>query len=1090
MKRFFIFVVLLLSINLVFAISWSGGIAESNLNVNSSEIWITNVGDLDDVNDTQFDGGDGDTLNIKESWLTSFGNNIWCALTGCEMSGDLNLTANLDVEGNATFYGPFETSCLHCDGNDTYFHGDGFFEGNITAPNIEVLESLIVRGNSSCSGSADKCNTFSTASTCGGFWSGQRGCFWLFGSCLGTETACENMPLATCEDQHTCTLTTSGSGFIFGADGFTGNFSINTTGNITGSYGFFDNLKPDTNASTECVLGEYLDGGSDCYDLNNTIDERTKSITYLPISVNEYGGTLDSGNYTDVWVGKDGLTVNVSEDTGADPIFTVFNFTNVSDINQIVIRIWYDGSAGHEINPCLYDYNEGGYECEYGMISDMDGFAFFSANVLDATDHIDSGNSSLAFKHKDNGNPSHNIFYDYVSLVDGFSTITGQETDPFFEMWLANPILEHNLNMSGNNISDVGWINTTNLQAINIIVGGDIIASGINLSNINNEYINHSGYTTHNVVLSDGTIDYNLTADDITAGDNFFASMGLVSSPSYSFTVSPTTGMYLNPSGADNLLLVTDGAIRVDIDSICVKLNVPLNMDSDSISNVDDLGLTGTIDFGINTIADEIMTGDWSLSGGDIVTTGLGRFGNLDVDTLNLNGNVISDSTGTISFSNEILATIGSVDINQGGVAGYHGLSLTTDVTTTATTGLPRNYVNYFNVNPSGNNNVDYITIQGLAITPTTNTRDFAKGMYGLHFTSQFRGQGTLVDSVGALIGGFGNANTGILTEAIGVLGDAGGLGTGKVTDSYVFLAQPFCTSTGAGYCTNSYSFYLNNAFMTTNSDEAYGVYLEDVDYGDTLNYAVYTVGGNNYFGGADDNFTIAGKLATGTNTLDDLNTGDINVSIVNADAYVTKSPFILCDGNYCEAHQPQYKLVEYFERDNDWNIVSDIEDLSARTINTITEIRQDREDYSDWLTIKTGCEDDTYSYPTFIEYKTGNRECYLNQEKVDDILEAKIEECEFIEWQYWDSSTQTCEENIYWKCVSDEIRDWDFGENLCVINPQKECEIQEDMIYVDGECVFSQEKQDERLIRECIGDRRKYFDLSTNECVDASSLK
>ncbi len=44
-----------------------------------------------------------------------------------------------------------------------------------------------------------------------------------------------------------------------------------------------------------------------------------------------------------------------------------------------------------------------------------------------------------------------------------------------------------------------------------------------------------------------------------------------------------------------------------------------------------------------------------------IITTGLGTFGNLDVDTLNFNGNIISDSTGTISFADENLATTGIV---------------------------------------------------------------------------------------------------------------------------------------------------------------------------------------------------------------------------------------------------------------------------------------------------------------------------------------------------------------------------------------------------------------------------------------------
>jgi len=46
----------------------------------------------------------------------------------------------------------------------------------------------------------------------------------------------------------------------------------------------------------------------------------------------------------------------------------------------------------------------------------------------------------------------------------------------------------------------------------------------------------------------------------------------------------------------------------------------------------------------------------------NFTTTGLGTFGSLDVDTLNFNGNVISDSTGTISLDNDNLITSGIVD--------------------------------------------------------------------------------------------------------------------------------------------------------------------------------------------------------------------------------------------------------------------------------------------------------------------------------------------------------------------------------------------------------------------------------------------
>lgn len=59
---------------------------------------------------------------------------------------------------------------------------------------------------------------------------------------------------------------------------------------------------------------------------------------------------------------------------------------------------------------------------------------------------------------------------------------------------------------------------------------------------------------------------------------------------------------------------------------------------------------------------DVTTTGDGAF--GDLGVTGLSTLGNLDVDTLNLNGNTISDSTGTISFNDDILTTTGQIGIN------------------------------------------------------------------------------------------------------------------------------------------------------------------------------------------------------------------------------------------------------------------------------------------------------------------------------------------------------------------------------------------------------------------------------------------
>ncbi len=62
--------------------------------VNDSQYWMG----MGAINTTQMEDNSG-TLNILESWITGFGNGIWCALAGCTMAGDIDMGGNdlLDI---------------------------------------------------------------------------------------------------------------------------------------------------------------------------------------------------------------------------------------------------------------------------------------------------------------------------------------------------------------------------------------------------------------------------------------------------------------------------------------------------------------------------------------------------------------------------------------------------------------------------------------------------------------------------------------------------------------------------------------------------------------------------------------------------------------------------------------------------------------------------------------------------------------------------------------------------------------------------------------------------------------------------------
>lgn len=66
---------------------------DSAHHVNASDYWNVNLGSLGNVNSTHFQNILG-TLTISTSWLTSFGNNLWCKLTGCTMQGDIDMDGN------------------------------------------------------------------------------------------------------------------------------------------------------------------------------------------------------------------------------------------------------------------------------------------------------------------------------------------------------------------------------------------------------------------------------------------------------------------------------------------------------------------------------------------------------------------------------------------------------------------------------------------------------------------------------------------------------------------------------------------------------------------------------------------------------------------------------------------------------------------------------------------------------------------------------------------------------------------------------------------------------------------------------------
>jgi len=186
----------------------------------------------------------------------------------------------------------------------------------------------------------------------------------------------------------------------------------------------------DTNASTECSAGEFLDGGGPCRSINETIDNRTASVTYNATNVTTRYGTWTDGDLASVQTPEDALSWNVTEGTGAYPVLTIdINFTGVTDFDTVIGRIWYVGGAGHAITLQIWRTDIDEWE-NYEDYTDMTGFVNIHVPVYDPVDHIDAANNvSIRFDHADTGLPTHAFYIDYIALVEGWTAVTTSDHD-------------------------------------------------------------------------------------------------------------------------------------------------------------------------------------------------------------------------------------------------------------------------------------------------------------------------------------------------------------------------------------------------------------------------------------------------------------------------------------------------------------------------------------------------------------------------------------------------------------------------------------------------------------------------------------
>jgi len=271
----------------------------------------------------------------------------------------------------------------------------------------------------------------------------------------------------------------------------------------------------DTNASTACAANQVLDGDNNCIDIAdfnisvNPFDQSlntTDDVTFANITANWFNGnfnwtvtddwnsfdgsilnfnesklssvyfnvtqsdiiagTVDGGSLDDVGHSDgnyDGITFNFSESSGSPALDLRINFTGVDDFNRGVMIYRTSSLAGDYPIVQMWDYKDEKWE-DYPPIGESDSFATMTQPVFDSSDHLFGGVAMMRIYKSSNGNTNNHYYVDWIAVIKGYGTPSGQEVDPYSIHRDGNITLTDNWDAGAYNITAdyfLGNINAT-----------------------------------------------------------------------------------------------------------------------------------------------------------------------------------------------------------------------------------------------------------------------------------------------------------------------------------------------------------------------------------------------------------------------------------------------------------------------------------------------------------------------------------------------------------------------------------------------------------------------------------------------------
>ena len=283
--------------------------------------------------------------------------------------------------------------------------------------------------------------------------------------------------------------------------------NLTTTGNITASWfnGKFNWTTGDT--------WNIFDGSTLTFN-----ESKLSSTYYNATQSNLIKGIIDGGSLINTQhpdANYDGITLNFSEESGSPALELRVNFTGVEDFSRGVMRYKTGSLSGDYPLRQLWNYDTSNWETLTAFTESED-FVIITMPIFNSVSYVQDGVVQLRIYKSSNGNTNNHYYVDWVAMVGGYGVPSGQEVDPIFSSWLNDPIFEYNINASDVN-STWDWLTATNLNITGSAYIGDLTwngnldLGGNNITNIGK--INATDWT--NISIS------HLTTDDLAEGSTY-----------------------------------------------------------------------------------------------------------------------------------------------------------------------------------------------------------------------------------------------------------------------------------------------------------------------------------------------------------------------------------------------------------------------------------------------------------------------------------------------------------------------------------------------------------------------------------------